>query len=146
MILTPTPTAVKPSSIASQRTIQRRNGFLKQQLETTSGGVTDYQTGRLVKSLSKFDRQEVLKQSNIDGFYIDAEQLVAMKSDLGLSWEKMKTMTKYLLLQLKFSLLLLFSSNCIMVSTFRQHQTTNNELFRVTGVVIICSRRCTLHI
>ena len=94
MILTPTPTAKKESSTVCERTIQRRNLFLKRQLDTASGGATAYQAGKLLKTFSRADRREILKDGKIDSSHIDAEQLVAMKSDLSLSWEKMKTMAR----------------------------------------------------
>ena len=96
MILTPTPKPKKKSSFVCERTIQRRNLFLKNQIKTSSGGATAFQTGELLKTLSKVERMEILKKGGIDSPHIDAEKLVAMKSDLGLSWEKMKTMARYL--------------------------------------------------
>jgi len=41
------------------------------------------------------ERQMILKLGNIQPIHLGPSELVSMKSNLGLPWEKMKTMAKY---------------------------------------------------
>ena len=50
------------------------------------------QVSKLVKSFGYDDRKAILEQANIQPSEIIAEEMVAMKVDLGIPWEKMKTM------------------------------------------------------
>ncbi|XP_057308721.1 uncharacterized protein LOC130647029 [Hydractinia symbiolongicarpus] len=97
--MTSTPTPTKESDIASTKTIQNRTKFLKNQLIATSGktkNVIIKQTGKVVKSFSSNDRQSILSNANNPQAEIDAESLVAMKVDMGIPWEKLKTMGRWL--------------------------------------------------
>ena len=66
MILTPTPKPLKQSSFVCERTIQRRNLFLKNQISASSGGATAFQTGKLLKTFSRVERMDNLKKGGID--------------------------------------------------------------------------------
>ena len=74
--------------------MQRRNKFIKDQIEFTSGGAATEQTINLLNSLDRDERTKILEKSNIDAAHIDAEHMVSMKTNLGLFWEKMKTMAR----------------------------------------------------
>ena len=92
LVLTPTPVAAKDSRDASKRTIQKRNSFIKGQIVLSSKSV-EYQTGKLVRSFGTEERTDILKSGSIHA-HIEAEELVAMKANLGLPWEKMKSMAR----------------------------------------------------
>lgn len=93
MIMTQVPNARKDSTEVTKRTLQRRNNFLKDNISLVSGGATACQTSSLLKSFSRDIRISILTKANITPF-IDEKSLVAMRSDLGLSWEKMKAMAR----------------------------------------------------
>lgn len=54
------------------------------------------QTSHLLKSFRHEDRIEILKNSNISSVAITPEAMVALKVDMGIPWEKMKTMARWL--------------------------------------------------
>ena len=88
---------MKQSDEAGKRTLQRRNKILKKQIETSSGNseaTFNRQTGMLMKTLSKDQRSQVLKSAKISPIEIGAEEMVAMKADLGILWEKLKNMAR----------------------------------------------------
>lgn len=97
-MLTSTPKPVKHTSCVSERTKRRRNSLLFGHLETISGSTkqsTIIQAGSLLKRFSQNDRNDILKQANIVSYEIDEESLVAMKVDMGIPWQKLKTMARY---------------------------------------------------
>ena len=72
---------------------------MKNNLEIVAGSSKDsmiLQTGLLVKSFDVQERQTILNLANIERSHITAESLVAMKADLGMPWEKMKAMSRWL--------------------------------------------------
>ena len=88
---------MKQSDEAGKRTLQRRNKILKKQIETSSGNseaTFNRQAGMLMKTLSKDQRSQVLKSAKISPIEIGAEEMVAMKADLGILWEKLKNMAR----------------------------------------------------
>ena len=93
MYLTPTPVANKSSTSAFKRTIQRRNVFIKDQLQSTSKDLVA-QAGFFMKSLGLQERQLLINEAGIKPSHIEASEMVAMKSNLGLSWERMKTLVR----------------------------------------------------
>ena len=92
--MTPTPQPLKDTDNASKRTIQARSQFLKTQIETISGSASTSQIGHLLITFSVEERLEILKKGNICSAILDAEIVVAMKSDLCLPWEKIKIMAR----------------------------------------------------
>ena len=54
------------------------------------------QTGELLKSFGTEARQMILEKAHIKPAEIFAEGLVAMKTDLGIPWEKLKTISRYI--------------------------------------------------
>ena len=91
LVLTSTPKAMKSSEEASKRTVQRRTSFLKRQLKLTSGDSSATQTCALLKSFHKEERQTILKEGNLSSNYISPQDMVTLKSTLGIPWEKLKT-------------------------------------------------------
>ena len=53
----------------------------------------------MIKSFGKQERAEINKSSNIPNVEIGKQALVAMKVDLGIPWEKLKTMSRYTVIQ-----------------------------------------------
>ena len=91
--MTPTPVATKGSSAVCRRTIQKRNNFIKDQIACSSKDI-DLQTGLLVKSFQASERQTIIEKAGIKPAFIGPAELVAMKSNLGLPWERMKAMSR----------------------------------------------------
>jgi len=66
-------------------------------LGTCSGASKDavsVQTGKLVKSFDVEQRTEIIKNAQIPSASIPEDALVAMKVDMGIPWEKLKTMSR----------------------------------------------------
>ena len=66
---------------------------------TTSSGESKgsliQQTAVIIKSFCKEERQLVLQKANINAKEITPEEMVALKADMGVPWEKLKTMLRY---------------------------------------------------
>lgn len=88
-----TPKAIKTSSEACRRTVQRRTSLLKKQIDISSKDRTK-QSAALVKSYSKNERAAILTEGNLGPHKISAEDMVALKIRLGIPWEKLKTMAR----------------------------------------------------
>ena len=70
---------------------------MKTQIETNSGSseaAFNRQTGVFMKTLSRGQRSQNLKSAEISPIEIGAEEMVAMKVDLGIPWEKVKNMAR----------------------------------------------------
>lgn len=66
-------------------------------LQTTSGSSIDAKTAQTSKLLSTMDlecRQKILEKAKIPKAEISEDIMVAMKVDMSIPWEKMKTMSK----------------------------------------------------
>ena len=95
MVFSATTKAVKDSGRCCKRTLQYRNANLKRQLAYTAGESTkalSVQTGMLVKSFGQEQREQILREGKLQSVSIPAKTMVAMKSDLCVPWEKLKTM------------------------------------------------------
>ncbi len=85
------------TTAASSVTVRRRSSELRAARKIVSGGDDGAQL-RSELSSNKIDRQEIL--NNLESFpgnfqiKIPADQVVAMKADLGLSWNKLRLMIK----------------------------------------------------
>lgn len=77
------------TSDACSRTVIRRNKEIEHVRELVSGGDSAAQLREEIKHLTKSERQELLHNA---GFTLDIppEQGLAMKADLGLSWNKLR--------------------------------------------------------
>ena len=97
-MLTTTPMVTKDSDKVCAKTIYNRNRYLMNMVQSTSGKSTaavTKQAGKFVKTLGLEQREEILKQANIPSVEISEENLVAMKVDMGIPWEKLKTMSRF---------------------------------------------------
>jgi len=95
--LTSTPKASKESTNVCNKTINRRNKHLLSQIQVSSGSstaATGVQTRKIIKSLDEDTRRDILNEANIESIEIGPAQMVAMKSDLGIPWEKLKSMSR----------------------------------------------------
>ena len=54
------------------------------------------QTASLIKVFSQEDRQDILRKAKISIIEITPEEMVALKADMGIPWEKLKTMSRML--------------------------------------------------
>ena len=98
MVLSSTPKAViKDSSKACKKTLSLRNKYLLDQIESCSGSSEKaliIQTSKIVKSFSEENRSQILKEANISPIEIDEKEIVALKVNLGIPWEKVKSMAR----------------------------------------------------
>lgn len=94
MVLTSTPKAVKISDV-SKRTLRNRNQFLKNQLKITSGPDPVDQAANFVKSFRGEEQEDLMKKADLIVPSISAEQMVAIKVDTGIPWEKLKKLSRY---------------------------------------------------
>ena len=96
-IFTSTPKHIKESDKVSKRTLKNRQIVLTNTLNVTAGSSSAAhvkQTGELIKSFDEINRQEILKLANISAAEITAEEMVALKADMGVPWTKLKTMSR----------------------------------------------------
>ena len=92
---TSTPKPIKGSDYISQRTLCRRNKFLMEQLQNTSGHSEEasaIQTSKLAISIWDGKRHDILEKVGISPAVITPKNMAAMKVDLGMPWEKVKCM------------------------------------------------------
>ena len=87
------PKATVPTSKASAKTVARRNQALHQLRDTISGGDSSSQMQEEIRSLSKGERQKILKEANLT-IDIPPEHGVAMKADLALPWNKLRILRR----------------------------------------------------
>jgi hypothetical protein len=83
----------KPSTDVSRRTLQRRVQELHQVRERVSMGASSVQLQVEVQSLTKDERQQLLRDA---GFSVDipAEVGLALKADLALPWRKLRMLRR----------------------------------------------------
>ena len=53
------------------------------------------QTAPLIKVFSQEDRRDILRKAKISITETTPEEMVALKADMGMPWEKLKTMSRY---------------------------------------------------
>ena len=97
MYLTSTPKPVKGSEYVSSKIVSRRNKFLMRQLNNTCENTKKaslVQTSKLLKSLEEDHRKNILIKAGIVAAGITPEEIVAMKLDMGIPWEKVKCMAR----------------------------------------------------
>ena len=97
VLFTHTPKAYVCSNQAAKSTTRCRNFSIKKHLEVVAGTLNNavgYQTSKLVKALPPETRQSILANSTVKHIEISASEMVAMKTDMGIPWEKLKTMSR----------------------------------------------------
>ena len=65
-------------------------------MKTSSGESTKSlvkQTAAIVKSFAE-ERNAILRKTNISAVEITPEEMVTLKSDMGIPWEKLKTVSR----------------------------------------------------
>ena len=91
MYFTLTPKPIKGSENVSSKSLSRRNKFLMGQLNNTCGNTEKasvVQISKLLKSFEESHWKNILIKA---GFVAD---IVAMKVDMGIPWEKVKCMAR----------------------------------------------------
>ena len=97
MFFTSTPKPIKRSENASSKTVCRRNKSLMGQLNNACGNTEKasvVQTSKLLKSFEEDHRKNILMKAGIVAADIAPEEMVAMKVDMGIPWEKVKCMAR----------------------------------------------------
>ena len=81
---------------ASRRTIKRRTHELQQVREFISGGrdAAHQQLASEVLQLSRVERKELVKEAGLVASDLPVEHGLAMKADLGLPWNKVRTLRR----------------------------------------------------
>ena len=95
MYFTSTPKPIKGSENVSSKTVSRRNKFLMGQLNNTCGNTEKasvLQTSKLLKSFEEDHRKNILMKAGIVAADMAPEEMVAMRVDMGILWEKVKYM------------------------------------------------------
>ena len=90
----------KTSAEISEKTIRRRQKQLHQSLIENDGPTKKakiQQVALMLNSFNKNDKIDILKKSNLSQVEIEPEDVVALKADCGLPWEKMKKMIRYII-------------------------------------------------
>ena len=82
------------SSEASSKTVTYRNRALANLRSNISGGDSTVQLQSELHSLSKEEREGVLREANLP-IAIPPEHALAMKADLALPWAKMRVISRY---------------------------------------------------
>lgn len=68
---------------------------MKTSLEFSSATPAPKQTGILVKSFNTNDKKIICKESNMARSDISPEEMLALKTKLGMPWEKLKTIGRF---------------------------------------------------
>ncbi|XP_065645053.1 uncharacterized protein LOC136075538 [Hydra vulgaris] len=97
MVFTHAPKAYVNSAQAAQSTLRLRNTNNAKHFETLAGNLNDAvanQTSKLLNSLSQDTRHSILDNAGLNHSEISASVMVAMKTDMGVPWEKLKIMSR----------------------------------------------------
>nr|XP_047126638.1 postreplication repair E3 ubiquitin-protein ligase RAD18-like [Hydra vulgaris] len=87
------------SAHCSNKTLSKRQKHLMQQVNHTAGCSQESkicQTSVMLKSYDKDEANEMLKKANIGTMDLNAREMVALKADMGIPWNKLKTMARWL--------------------------------------------------
>ncbi|XP_065663349.1 uncharacterized protein LOC136085802 isoform X2 [Hydra vulgaris] len=93
------PKAYVSSDQASTTTVRVRNASIKRQLKVVSGTSNDAiccQSSKLLNSFQAESKGLILDNLNTERVVISATNMVAMKADLCIPWEKLKTISRWL--------------------------------------------------
>ena len=82
-----------PTAEASRRTIEWRTEVLSTVRQIASGGDSTTQFAAEIKSLSKTEREDLLKQAHLP-VIIPADHALAIKADLGIPWNKLRILRR----------------------------------------------------
>nr|XP_047146260.1 uncharacterized protein LOC124819103 [Hydra vulgaris] len=93
-----TPKICKTSNSINQKTIKRRQNQIHQSLVKNAGLAKKAKINQAALMLNSFndnDKINILKQEKIPQVQIESEDIVSLKADCGLPWEKMKKMIRF---------------------------------------------------
>nr|XP_047139201.1 BRCA1-associated RING domain protein 1-like [Hydra vulgaris]XP_047139202.1 BRCA1-associated RING domain protein 1-like [Hydra vulgaris] len=99
IVFTQTPKAYVNSAQAAESTLRLRNTNILKHFETVAGNSCDSsisQTSKLLLSFEPDQRQSILSNTKLNHTKISANVVVAMKTDMGIPWEKLKVMSRWL--------------------------------------------------
>ncbi|XP_047130965.1 V(D)J recombination-activating protein 1-like [Hydra vulgaris] len=99
IVFTQTPKAYVNSAQAAESTLRLRNTNILKHFETVAGNSCDSsisQTSKLLLSFEPDQRQSILSNTKLNHTKISANVMVAMKTDMGIPWEKLKVMSRWL--------------------------------------------------
>ncbi|XP_065672288.1 uncharacterized protein LOC124815234 [Hydra vulgaris] len=99
LCLTVTPKAYKESASCSTSTLKKRNRLLMEEVSHQIGISKDSQVMQTAVMLKSFDynqKRKILENANVGVVEFSAEELVAFKADVGIPWNKLKTMSRWL--------------------------------------------------
>ncbi|XP_047136184.1 uncharacterized protein LOC124813329 isoform X3 [Hydra vulgaris] len=99
IVFTQTPKAYVNSAQAAESTLRLRNTNILKHFETVAGISCDSsisQTSKLLLSFEPDQRQSILSNTKLNHTKISANVMVAMKTDMGIPWEKLKVMSRWL--------------------------------------------------
>ncbi|XP_065665062.1 uncharacterized protein LOC105850185 isoform X2 [Hydra vulgaris] len=129
LCLTVMPKAYKESASCSGHTLRKRHKHLVDQANHQVGNSKDslvVQTSVMLKSFDHNQKNKVLESAKIGVVEFSAEELVAFKANVGVPWNKLKTMTRWL-----------NSRNIKTASNFKQRVVANtwagNDLVVLNG-------------
>lgn len=83
-----------PSSEASRWTLKRRTNTIAKVRSIESAGDSSAQLASEIKSLSKEEREQLLSEAQLP-IYIPPDHALALKSDLSIPWNKLRTLARY---------------------------------------------------
>lgn len=93
--MTSTPKAIIQNEEAGKRTLQRKHPIFKKQIaksSCSSEAAFNRHVEMLMKTLNRDQRSQVLKSAKISLIEIGAEEMVAIKVDLGIPWKTLKNL------------------------------------------------------
>ncbi|XP_065675447.1 uncharacterized protein LOC136091667 [Hydra vulgaris] len=93
------PKAYKDSANCSNSSLRKRQKYLLEQFNHTAGSFQDSkvcQTAVMLKSYDNDEANKILNKANIGRVDLNAEEMVALKADMGITWNKLKTMARWL--------------------------------------------------
>ena len=96
-LFTHTPKAYVCSNQAAKSTTCCQSSSIKRHLEVVQGTLNNavgIQISKLAKTLPTEIRQSILANSTTKHVEISASEMAAMKTDMGIPWEKLKTMSR----------------------------------------------------
>ena len=91
-----TPKPVKPTEECSSRHQRRRNKGIKKSIEFASKTTLAKQMASLSKFLPKNQRKDFLEEIGFGQIEIDEKKMLSLKISLGMPWEKLKKIGRYL--------------------------------------------------
>ena len=129
-----------PSSEASRRTVKRRSDGISQVRHLTSGGDSAAQMAAEVKDLSKEEREKLLSEAQLP-IVVPTQKALAMKADLAIPWNKLRSLRRYVL-QYSGTPLFLINHQTLIIyyhswfKTFNVHIASEARLRKMSQEII----------